>query len=155
LPEHCSLQNFFCIVSYHLSILNMPAIVKIPETDAEYKAIVLYLQSKILPPDVKESAQKKSNFVRRCTKFEIDKKRILYTKPTAKKGRRRVVPKHDNELRDLILKRFHDQSNHRDYHKTYSAIAEKHIGITQEEIRAYVNECSTCDILRQPKKKLI
>lgn len=57
-----------------------------------------------------------------------------------------MVPKYDNELRDLILKRFHDQSNHCEYHKTYSAIAEKRIGITQEEVRAYVNECSACAI---------
>ncbi|CAG8611116.1 4712_t:CDS:2 [Paraglomus brasilianum] len=124
----------------------MPAIVKIPETDAEYKAIVLYLQSQILPPDVKDCAQKKSNFARRCKKFEVDKDQILYTKQTAKNERRRVVPKYDNELRDLILNRFHDRSNHREYHKTYSAIAEKHIGITQEEVRAYVNECSACAI---------
>jgi len=46
-----------------------------------------------------------------------------------------VVPKYDNELRDLILKQFHDQANHREYHKTYSAIAEKHIGTTQAEVK--------------------
>ena len=46
-----------------------------------------------------------------------------------------MVPKYDNELRDLILKQFHDQANHREYHKTYSAIAEKHIGITQAEVK--------------------
>ena len=28
------------------------------------------------------------------------------------KTRRRVVPKYDNELRKLILERFHDQANH-------------------------------------------
>jgi hypothetical protein len=49
---------------------------------------------------------------------KIGKDQTLYTKPTAKNDKRRVVPKHDNELRDLILKRFHDQSNHREYHKT-------------------------------------
>ena len=46
-----------------------------------------------------------------------------------------MVPKYDNELRDLILKQFHDQANHREYHKTYSANAEKHIGITQAEVK--------------------
>jgi len=131
----------------------MPAIVKIPETESEYRGIVLYLQSKVLPPSVEKNAQKKSNFIRRCKKFEIDEDQILYTKPTANNEKRRVVPKYDTELRDLILNRFHDQSNHREYHKTYSAIAEKHIGITQVEVKTYVNNCLPCSINTSIKER--
>lgn len=130
----------------------MPAVTKI-ETEEEYKSIVLYLQSNILPTNAEESPQKKSNFIRRCKQFEVDDEEILYVRPTNKNGRRRVLPKYDTKLRDLILTRFHDQSNHREYHKTYSAIMEKHIGITQEEVRAYVNKCSTCAINTSIKEK--
>ena len=130
----------------------MPAIAKIPETEEEYKSIVLYLQSNILPLKAKESPQKKSNFVRRCKQFEVDEE-ILYIRPTNKNGRRRVLPKYDTKLRDLVLNRFHDQANHREYHKTYSAIVEKHIGITQEEVREYVNKCSVCAINTSIKER--
>ena len=44
------------------------------------------------------------------------------------------------ELRTLILERFHNQVNHRNYHRTYSAISENHIGITQEEVQEYVSK---------------
>ncbi|CAG8496915.1 6177_t:CDS:2 [Acaulospora morrowiae] len=44
-----------------------------------------------------------------------------------------VIPKYDEEICALILEYFYDQANHREYHKTFSAISEKHIGITQEE----------------------
>jgi len=64
-----------------------------------------------------------------------------------------VVPKYDNELRDLILKQFHDQANHREYHKTYSAIAEKHVGITQAEVKTYINNCLPCSINTSIKEK--
>ena len=33
----------------------MPAIVKIPETEEEYNAIVTYLRSKTLPPEIENS----------------------------------------------------------------------------------------------------
>ena len=64
----------------------MPAIVKIPETDTECKVII---QSKTLPPDVKDSATKKSNFVQSS---KIDKNQILYIKLTAKDEKRRWFP---------------------------------------------------------------
>jgi len=131
----------------------MPAIVKIPETEEEYNAIITYLQSKILPPEIKNNLKEKSNFTRRCKKFELDNDKILYTKPTDKCKRRRVLPKFDSNLRNLILRRFHDQSNHREYHKTYSAISEKHVGITQEEVRTYVNNCEACKINTSIKEK--
>ena len=36
----------------------MPAIVKIPETEEEYNAIITYLQSKILPPEIKNNLKR-------------------------------------------------------------------------------------------------
>ena len=81
----------------------MPAIVKIPETEVEYNSIITYLQSKTLPPEIKNNLKEKSNFTRRCKKFELDNDNILYTKPTDKCERCRVLPKFDSQLCDLIL----------------------------------------------------
>jgi len=130
----------------------MPAIVKIPETQEEYNEIVNYLQSETFSPKIENKARERWNFIRRCKKFELYND-ILYTKATSKSERRRVLPKFDKNLRDLVLNRFHDQSNHREYHKTYSAISEKHIGITQEEVREYVNNCEACAINASIKEK--
>src|SRR6185295_5979566 len=114
----------------------MPAIVKIPETVSEYKAIVAYLRSNTLPLSTQNDRIAKSNFIRRCKKFEVDERDVLYVSTVRDNTttRRRVIPKYDNELRKLVLERFHDQANHRSYHRTYTAISEKHIGITQEEV---------------------
>ena len=122
----------------------MPAIVKIPETISEYQAIVTYLQSATVPLDIQNNRIAKSNFIRRCKKFEVDERGILYVSTVRDNiaTRRRVVPKYDEELRTLILERFHNQANHRSYHKTYTAISENHIGITQEEVNEYVNKCT-------------
>src|SRR6185369_12951961 len=57
------------------------------------------------------------------------------------------------ELRTLILERFHNQVNHRNYHRTYSAISENHIGITQEEVQEYVSKCTACAINTSIKEK--
>ncbi|CAG8504710.1 803_t:CDS:2 [Acaulospora morrowiae] len=115
----------------------MPVIPKIPKTLKEYQIIIEYLQSKTIPNDIQQDPTKKSNFIRRCKKFEVDKNNFLYDKPIMKNGiilkKCRVIPKYDKEICALILKHFHDQANHREYHKTFSAISEKHIGITQEE----------------------
>ena len=51
-----------------------------------------------------------------------------------------VVPKYNVEIRALILEYFHDQANHYEYHKTFSAILEKHIGIIQEEVKLYIRK---------------
>jgi len=133
----------------------MPAIVKIPETVSDYQAIVTYLQSDIKPLDIQNDRIAKSNFIRRCKKFEVDERGVLYVSTVRDntKTRRRVVPKYDNELRKLILERFHDQANHRSYHKTYSAISENHIGITQEEVQEYINECTACALNTSIKEK--
>ncbi|CAG8550070.1 1942_t:CDS:2 [Cetraspora pellucida] len=126
----------------------MPNIPKIPETVEEYQTIVEYLQSGTLPADVQKNPTIKFNFIRRCKILEVDENNVLYTKlvvknSVIKSGKRRIVPKYDVEMLILILERFHDQANHREYHKTFSAISEKHIGITQNEVRAYVNETTT------------
>jgi len=133
----------------------MPAIVKIPQTPSEYEDIVSYLKSNTIPTHVQNNRITKSNFVRRCKKFVVDERNILYV-PTVcdnTEKRRRVVPKYDEELRKLILERFHNQANHRNYHKTYSAISENHIGITQEEVQEYVNKCTACAINTSIKEK--
>ena len=133
----------------------MPAIAKIPQTPSEYEEIVSYLKSKTIPAHAQNNRITKSNFFRRCKKFVIDERNILYVSTVCDntEKRRRVVPKYDEELRKLILERFHNQGNHRNYHKTYSAISENHIGITQEEVQEYVNKCTACAINTSIKEK--
>ncbi|CAG8619037.1 11068_t:CDS:1 [Paraglomus brasilianum] len=130
----------------------MPAIAKIPETVSEYETIVSYLQSNTIPHNIQNNRVSKANFIRRCKKFLIDERNILYVSTVRDntEKRRRVVPKYDEELRTLILERFHDQANHRSYHKTYAAISENHIGITQEEVQEYVNKCTACRLCQEP-----
>ena len=135
----------------------MPAIPKLPGTPSEYKDIVEYLKSKKIPETI-HSPSAKCKFTTRCSKFELDENEILYLSPVFKNNevvsdKRRVVPRYDTELRSLLLKNFHDQFNHRSYHKTFSALSEKHIGITQTEVQAYINECSVCAINTSIKEK--
>ncbi|CAG8496937.1 6178_t:CDS:2 [Acaulospora morrowiae] len=135
----------------------MPAIPKIPETLEEYQIIIKYLQSKTIPNDIQQDPTKKSNFIRHCKKFEVDENNFLYVKPIMKDGiileKCHVIPKYDEEICTLILKYFYNQANYREYHKTFSAISEKHIGITQEKVRKYVNQCTTCTITTSIKEK--
>jgi hypothetical protein len=136
----------------------MPAIPKVPETTIEYQAIIAYLQSKEISKDIEKNSSDKSNFIRYCKRFEVDENAILYIPAVVKDGqikfqKRRVIPKYDEELRTLILSRFHDQANHRSYHKTFTAISEKHIGITQKEVKAYINKCPACAINSSIKEK--
>src|SRR6266487_3583782 len=119
----------------------MPAIPKIPETATEYQSIVKYLQSKTISETIQKNPIAKSNFAHRCKKFEVDENKILYIPAVIKDGiikseKRRVIPKYNEELRALIFTHFHDQANYHSYHKTFSAISEKHIGIMQEEAQA-------------------
>ena len=135
----------------------MPAIPKLPGTPSEYKDIVEYLKSKKIPEAI-HSPSAKCKFTTRCSKFELDENEILYLSPVFKNNevvsdKRRVVPRYDTELRSLLLKNFHDQFNHRSYHKTFSALSEKHIDITQTKVQAYINECLVCTINTSIKKK--
>ena len=79
----------------------MPAIPKIPETEAEYQVIAEYLHSKMIPEDVLKKSGK-PNFIRRYKKFVLDENRILYTPAVVKNGitveRCYVVSKYDQEL---------------------------------------------------------
>ncbi|CAG8631048.1 14801_t:CDS:2, partial [Cetraspora pellucida] len=78
------------------------------------------------------------------SKFEVDENDCLYIQPVVKDGvvseKCRMIPKYDVEMQTLILLCFYDQANHCEYHKTFFAISEKHIGIIQEEVKAYVNQ---------------
>ncbi|RIB11763.1 hypothetical protein C2G38_2202619 [Gigaspora rosea] len=135
----------------------MLAIPKIPETSREFQTIVEYLQSKTIPNDIQRHSTKKSNFIRRYKKFKVDNN-FLYIRPIVKDGKiilekRRIIPKYDKEMRALILGHFYNQSNYQEYHKTFSAISEKHIGITQEEVKAYVNQCPACAVTTSIKEK--
>ncbi|CAG8625164.1 11480_t:CDS:2, partial [Cetraspora pellucida] len=103
----------------------------------EYQAIVEYHHSKTIPDDIQHDPKKKFNFIRRCKKFEVDENDCLYIQPVVKDG---VVSE--------------KRPNHHEYHKTFSAISEKHIEITQEEVKAYVNQCSACAINTTIKEKV-
>ncbi|CAG8454213.1 2575_t:CDS:2 [Cetraspora pellucida] len=135
----------------------MPTIPKLPRTPTEYKNIVDYLKSKKIPKTIYD-LMAKCKFEGRCKKFELDENEILYLSAVFKNGemvsdRRCIIPKYDVELRVLLLKNFHGQSNHRNYHKTFSALSEKHIGVMQTEVQAYINECSVCVINSSIKER--
>src|SRR5438874_10176065 len=68
-----------------LSIFKMHVIVKTPDTQAEYNAIVSYLQSKTLPLKVENSPQERS--FGDVKKSEVDDNEISYTKATNKSER--------------------------------------------------------------------
>ncbi|CAG8679693.1 2752_t:CDS:1, partial [Paraglomus brasilianum] len=40
--------------------------------------------------------------------------------------------------------KFHVGASHFEYHKTYTMLYEKHIGITQNEVKKFVRKCPTC-----------
>ncbi|CAG8799530.1 15558_t:CDS:1, partial [Cetraspora pellucida] len=104
------------------------------------------------------SSSAKSNFERWCKKFELNENSFLYLSAIVKNDKvisniHHVVPKYDVELHDLLLKKFHDQFNHRYYYLTYFALSEKHISIMQVEVQKYVNKCSVCAINSSIKEK--
>ncbi|CAG8754423.1 14650_t:CDS:2, partial [Cetraspora pellucida] len=127
------------------------------QTPREYQTIIEYLQSKTISDDIQQDSTKKSNFIHRCKKFEVDKNSFLYVQPVVKDGlmleKCQVVSKYDKEMHALILECFHDHANHREYHITFSAISEKHIGITQKEVKVYVNHCTACTVTTFIKEK--
>ena len=138
----------------------MPAIPKMPETITEYQSIVEYLLNKTIPIVIEQNSIAISNFKRRCKRFEVDENKILYLPAiikddgSIKSQKRHLIPKYDKELQTLILNHFHDQFNHCNYHKTFSALSEKHIGITQEKVQKYINECSSYAINTSIKEKV-
>ena len=67
--------------------------------------------------------------------------------------KKRVVPTYNFELKEALLEKFYMGSVHFKYYKTYIMIYEQHIGITQNEVKKYMNECSTCIQNRSIKKK--
>ncbi|CAG8474779.1 10314_t:CDS:2 [Cetraspora pellucida] len=139
----------------------MAPIPQISGTAEEYQTIVEYLRSGTFSDSILRSLVVPttcSNFARHCKNFEVDENGILYAKPVVKNSvvkfeKCYVVPKYDVGMRAIILKHFYDQANHCEYHKTFFAILERQIGITQEEVKIYVNECATCTINTSIKEK--
>ncbi|CAG8789557.1 45188_t:CDS:1, partial [Gigaspora margarita] len=79
----------------------------------------------------------KYSFIAWCKKFEVDENEVLYLSPV-------YTRKYRN-----------DRANHRRYRKTFAALSEKHIGITQQNMQEYINGYTTCSINNSFKKKKI
>jgi len=122
---------------------------KIPNTPENFNDIVNYFQSAVFP-EMCDTPMKKSNFQRRCKNFIYDNRHgyLFYVEPPKDENSRpipkRVVPAFDTELRGALFEKFHVGTAHFDFKKTYSMIYERHIGITQEEVKKYVRNCPTC-----------
>ncbi|KAF0512559.1 hypothetical protein F8M41_017976 [Gigaspora margarita] len=116
-----------------------------------------YLQSKKVPETIHDPVAK-CKFEHYCSKFELDENEILYLFAIVKDSKiifdkHHIVPKYDLKLYNLLLKNFHNQSNHQSYYKTFLALSDKHIGITQTKVQAYINKCSVCAINSSIKAK--
>ncbi|KAF0433767.1 SCAN domain-containing protein 3-like [Gigaspora margarita] len=102
---------------------------------------------------------KKLNFKRRCNNFVYNPQTgfLFFKQPSKDENSlpiiKRVVPFYDTELREALYEKFHVGATHFDYHKTYTMIYKQHIGITQDEVEKYVNNCSTCIRNRSIKEK--
>lgn len=122
---------------------------KIPDTPEDFNDVVAYLQSGVFAPQYNTSTKRK-NLRRRCQDLTYDNKSgcLFYTeKPTDENSqliKKRIIPTYDKELREALLEKFHIGASHFEYHKTYTMLYEKHIGITQSEVKAFVQKCPTC-----------
>lgn len=122
---------------------------KVPDTPEDFHEVVHYVRSTIFPAKC-DTPAKKSNFQRRCKHFVYDSHHgyLFYVEPPKNENSqctpKRVVPAFDTELKEALFQKFHDGAAHFDSKKTYNMIYERHIGITQDEVKKYVRNCPTC-----------
>jgi hypothetical protein len=136
----------------------MPKVPVIPQNVEDFNDIVDYLQTNIFPQKY-DTNTKRQNFKRRCKNFEFDlTSGHLYLRIPQNKNnppsdtplqpynanRKRVVPAYDAELRKQLFEAFHDGKGHWNYHKTFTMIFNNHIGISEDDVRTYINNCPTC-----------
>jgi len=131
------------------SSLKMVKLPKIPNTPEDFNDVSSYLRSGTFAAKY-DTPTKRANFQRRCKNFLYDRQKghLLYIQPPKDENSRpifkRVVPAYDTELRAALFEKFHVGTAHFEYHKTYTMLFEQHIGITQDEVKKYVRNCSTC-----------
>jgi len=127
----------------------MVKLLKIPDTPEDFNDVVAYLQSGVYAPKY-NTPTKRRNLRRRCQDLTYDNKSgcLFYTeKPkdeNAQPIKKRIIPTYDKELQEALLEKFHVGASHFEYHKTYAMLYKKHIGITQNEVKAFVRKCPTC-----------
>ena len=144
----CILLLLFCSTNF-VAFSIMVKLPKIPDTLEDFNDIVTYLQSGVFAPKY-NTPTKRRNLRRRCQNLSYDNKIgcLFYTdKPTDENTqpiKKRIIPTYDKELREALLEKFHVGASHFEYHKTYTMLYEKHIGITQSEVKEFVRKCPTC-----------
>jgi len=121
-----------------------------PKNVEEHDEYVAYLQNGTLPAKLTSKTQ--WAFERKMKLWET-RDGILYLCATAHKPARRFVPTWDQEFRSLLFHQFHDNDRHIHYKAAYSKISSLHVGITKEQVRAYVRECDTCKRTTTIKEK--
>jgi hypothetical protein len=130
-------------------LLLMVKLPKVPDTPEDFNDVIACLQSGVFAPKY-NTPSKRKNLRRRCQDLTYDNKSgcLFYTeKPTDENSqpvKKRIIPTYDKELREALLEKFHVGASHFEYHKTYTMLYEKHIGITQSEVKAFVRKCPTC-----------
>src|SRR5438128_4988434 len=140
-------RTSFILICFTLYLLTL--LLKIPDTPEDFNDIVSYLQSGVFVPKY-NTATKKNNLRRRCKDLTYDNKSgcLFYTeKPIDENSqpiRKRLIPTYDKKLREALLEKFYIEASRFEYHKTYTMLYEKHIGITQIEVKAFVQKCLTC-----------
>ncbi|KAF0492758.1 hypothetical protein F8M41_021541 [Gigaspora margarita] len=131
---------------------------KILETPDNFNDIVNYIQHRDFAEKYNSSI-KKLNFKRRCKNFlyNLQTGHLFLKQPSKGENSlpiiKRVVPTYDTELKDALFEKFHIGASHFDYYKTYTMTYEQYIGITQNEVEKYVNDCSTWVRNRSIKEK--
>ncbi|KAF0407994.1 SCAN domain-containing protein 3-like [Gigaspora margarita] len=111
---------------------------KILDTPEDFNDMVNYLQQGIFAEKY-NSTLKKSNFQRKCKNFVYDQQTsyLFFKQPSNDNSppiKKRVVPIYDFELRETLFEKFHVDSAHFEYHKTYIMIYEQYIGIIQDDV---------------------
>ncbi|CAG8741029.1 21636_t:CDS:2 [Gigaspora margarita] len=86
-------------------------------------------------PDTPEDFNDMNFIYNQQTGYLFFKQPLNDNSPPIKK---KVVPTYNFELRETLFEKFHIDSAHFEYHKTYTMIYERYIGITQDDVKNYV-----------------
>lgn len=138
----------------------MVKLLKVPNTPEDFNDIVSYLQSGVFASKYNTST-KRGNLRRRCQGLTYDDKSgcLFYTEKLTDENsqpvKKRLIPTYDKELREALIEKFHVGASHFEYHKTYTMLYEKHIGITQNEVKEFYESALLVSETYQSKKKPI
>ena len=112
-----------------------------PKTPEEYSVYIDFLKHGTYPSNV--TTKSRWSFERKMSQWELINGE-LHLRPTKDKPARRFVPTWDTEFRAQLFRQFHDEDRHIHYKASFDKISAFHVGVTKEQVRAYVQECNAC-----------